>query len=34
MDGSEMIGRGTHERALIDLARFAERLAAKFDDRG
>ncbi|HSC24015.1 MAG TPA: thioesterase family protein [Casimicrobiaceae bacterium] len=33
MDGSELIGRGTHERALIDLAKFAERLAAKFDDR-
>src|SRR5690348_15648597 len=30
MDGSEEIGRGTHERAVIDLARFAERLAAKF----
>jgi fluoroacetyl-CoA thioesterase len=29
-DGDEVIGRGTHERMLIDLARFAERLRAKF----
>jgi fluoroacetyl-CoA thioesterase len=29
MDGTEEIGRGTHERALIDLARFSSRLAAK-----
>jgi predicted thioesterase len=29
MDGPEIIGRGTHERALVDLATFAERLAAK-----
>jgi fluoroacetyl-CoA thioesterase len=28
-DGDEAIGSGTHERALIDVARFAERLAAK-----
>ena len=28
-DGTEEIGRGTHERAVIDLAKFAERLAAK-----
>lgn len=34
MDGSETIGRGTHERAVIDLATFAKRLAAKFDGRG
>jgi predicted thioesterase len=30
MDGDEEIGRGTHGRAVIDLARFSERLAAKF----
>jgi predicted thioesterase len=30
MDGAEEIGRGTHERVVIDLAKFAERLAAKF----
>ena len=29
MDGTEEIGRGTHGRAVIDLARFSERLAAK-----
>jgi predicted thioesterase len=29
LDGTEEIGRGTHSRALIDLARFAQRLAAK-----
>ena len=29
MDGEEEIGRGTHERAVIDLATFAKRLAAK-----
>ena len=29
MDGTEEIGRGTHARAVIDLARFSERLAAK-----
>jgi len=28
-DGAEQIGAGTHERTLIDLARFAERLKAK-----
>ena len=28
-DGDEQIGRGSHERILIDLARFAERLRAK-----
>jgi predicted thioesterase len=31
VDGAEEIGRGTHQRVLIDLARFSERLAAKFD---
>lgn len=30
-DGDEVIGIGTHERMVIDLARFAERLKAKFD---
>ncbi|MGH8801007.1 MAG: thioesterase family protein [Casimicrobiaceae bacterium] len=30
MDGDEEIGRGTHGRITIDLARFAERLARKF----
>src|SRR5262245_21893583 len=29
MDGAEEIGRGTHRRAVIDLGRFSERLAAK-----
>jgi len=29
MDGTEEIGRGTHGRAVIELAKFAERLAAK-----
>jgi predicted thioesterase len=29
MDGSEEIGRGTHGRVVIDLARFSEQLAAK-----
>lgn len=28
VDGTEEIGRGTHGRVVIDLARFAERLAA------
>ena len=28
-DGTEKIGTGTHARAVIDLARFSERLAAK-----
>ena len=28
-DGAEEIGRGTHGRAVIDLTKFAERLAAK-----
>jgi fluoroacetyl-CoA thioesterase len=30
MDGTEQIGAGIHERMIIDLARFAERLKAKF----
>jgi fluoroacetyl-CoA thioesterase len=29
MDGTEAIGRGTHGRAVIDIAKFSERLAAK-----
>jgi fluoroacetyl-CoA thioesterase len=29
-DGDEIIGRGTHERVLIDLDRFMERLRARF----
>ena len=29
-DGDEVIGVGTHERMVIDLARFTERLKAKF----
>lgn len=29
MDGTEEIGRGTHGRVVIDLAKFSERLAAK-----
>jgi predicted thioesterase len=29
LDGTEEIGRGTHSRALIDLARFTQRLGAK-----
>ena len=29
MDGTEEIGRGTHGRAVIDLARFSQRLASK-----
>jgi fluoroacetyl-CoA thioesterase len=29
-DGDEEIGTGSHERTVIDLARFAERLKAKF----
>jgi fluoroacetyl-CoA thioesterase len=30
MDGTEQIGAGIHERMIIDLARFTERLKAKF----
>jgi fluoroacetyl-CoA thioesterase len=33
MDGKEEIGRGTHGRVVIDLAKFSERLAAKFANR-
>jgi fluoroacetyl-CoA thioesterase len=29
MDGAEVIGAGTHERVVIDLAKFSERLKAK-----
>jgi len=29
MDGTEEIGRGTHARAVIDFAKFSQRLAAK-----
>lgn len=30
MDGPEEIGRGTHGRVIIDIAKFSERLAVKF----
>jgi fluoroacetyl-CoA thioesterase len=30
LDGAEVIGTGTHERMIIDLARFSERLQAKY----
>lgn len=30
LDGTEVIGTGTHERMIIDLARFSERLRSKF----
>jgi fluoroacetyl-CoA thioesterase len=33
MDESEEIGRGTHGRVVIDLARFSERLASRFADK-
>ena len=33
MDGTEEIGVGTHERMVIDLAKFSDRLAAKFGKR-
>lgn len=29
-DGAELIGDGTHERTVIDLAKFSERLKARF----
>lgn len=29
LDGTELIGQGTHQRAIIDLAKFGERLKAK-----
>ena len=32
MDGAEEIGRGTHGRIVIDMAKFSERLAAKGAD--
>ena len=30
MDGTEEIGRGNHGRVVVDLAKFSQRLAAKF----
>ena len=33
VDGVEEIGRGTHGRVVINLARFSEQLAAKFADK-
>ena len=30
LDGTEVIGTGTHERMIIELARFSERLKSKF----
>lgn len=30
LDGTEEIGRGTHQRVVVDLASFSQRLAAKF----
>ncbi len=33
MDGAEEIGRGTHERVVIDMAQFSERLAVKGGNR-
>ena len=32
MDGAEVIGEGTHERVIINLARFSEQLKAKFGE--
>jgi len=32
MDGAEVIGEGTHERVIINLARFSEQLEAKFGE--
>src|SRR5215471_15736574 len=32
LDGTEVIGRGTHGRVVIDLAKFSERLRAKSAD--
>ena len=29
-DGSEQIGAGTHQRTLIDMAKFGERLKARY----
>jgi fluoroacetyl-CoA thioesterase len=34
MDQAEQIGAGTHARAVIELARFAERLAKKYANKG
>jgi len=34
MDQAEEIGAGTHARVVIELARFSERLAAKFTNKG
>ena len=31
-EGAEVIGEGTHERVIIDLARFSEQLKAKFGE--
>ncbi|HEY1461683.1 MAG TPA: thioesterase family protein [Casimicrobiaceae bacterium] len=33
MDGTEEIGRGTHGRVVIDLAKFSERVAARYGDK-
>ena len=33
MDGAEEIGRGTHGRLVIDLAKFSQRVADKFANR-
>jgi fluoroacetyl-CoA thioesterase len=33
MDGDEEIGSGTHGRAVIDIAAFTQRLAARFADK-
>ena len=30
MEGAEVIGLGTHERAIIDLAKFSQHLKSKF----
>jgi len=29
-DGNEEIGRGTHERTVVDIARIVERMTAKY----
>ena len=34
MDQAEQIGAGTHARAVIELARFADRLAKKYANKG
>jgi predicted thioesterase len=33
LDGPEIIGKGTHDRFIIDIERFAQRLRKKFEDR-